>query len=101
MDSARAHLHSEDFNPREKHHKPADLQRRRLWRSTIRDVQESLRIAQKEEIVVFLRAFRGSRVPEVFKVREWAGGVAGRAPIPPGARTRGLHMGENERRLCG
>ena len=99
MDNAMAHHHSEDFNPREKRREKAALRRRATGRTTIREVQESLRRAQQEEPVYFLRARQGSRVPEVFKVSDRRGGVVERTPIPPGAPTPRAHMG-NERRIC-
>ena len=80
MDNARAHLHSGDFNSREKHREKAELQRRAMGRTDSREVKERLGGASKSGLVEFLRACHGARVHEVFKVAERHGGVAERAP---------------------
>ena len=80
MDNARVHLHSDDFNPRKKHHKKEDLQRRAMCCTAIREVQECLRKANKADLVEFLCACDGTRAPEVFKVAERHGNVVERTP---------------------
>ena len=100
MDNARVHLHSEDFNPREKHHKKGDLQKMATGRTDDKDAKERLREAIRSDHVEFLRACHGARVPEMFKVAQRHGGVVERTPpVPPGAPAYRIYMGGNEGEL--
>ena len=80
MGNARVHLHSEDFYPREKSRKKADLQKMAMGCTDDKDVKECLRGTCRSDLVEFLRACRGARVPEMFKVAQRRGNVVERAP---------------------
>ena len=101
MDNARVHLHSGDFNPREKYREKAELRRRAAGCTDSREVKECLREQANQAPLSFCAHAVEPEYLTCSKFRKDTGARWRGPPVPLGAPPHRVYMGGDEGRYRG